>query len=69
VGYSKKGKVVEALKTCLRPETQLLGKRFSAELADASVRQSDKSLGLNVSVVAFQKVAEDNRPRNWYENF
>lgn len=69
VAYTPKGKTVEALKTCLRPLAKLLGKRLSTELVDDSVRRSDKSLGLNASVVAFQKIAEDNRPWNWYENF
>jgi predicted O-methyltransferase YrrM len=69
VPFSRRTKAVEAIKICMQPVNRLFGKRLSAELFDASVRRSDKSLGLNSSIVAFQKFAEDNRPWNWYENF
>ncbi|RZK76756.1 MAG: hypothetical protein EOO92_14115 [Pedobacter sp.] len=69
VPYSKKGVAVEALKSCLRPVAKLLGRRLAAELVDASVVRSDRSLGLDASVIAFQKMTEDIRPWNWYENF
>jgi predicted O-methyltransferase YrrM len=69
VPYSTKGKAVEALKILLHPLSKLLGKRISSELMDASVLNTDRSLGLNASVIAFQKIGEDNRPWNWFENF
>ncbi|RYG40441.1 MAG: class I SAM-dependent methyltransferase [Chitinophagaceae bacterium] len=69
VKYSTKGKAVEIVKTAFRPLSKLFGKRIAVEMIDASVVNSDTSLGLNSSVIAFQKVGEDSRPWNWYENF
>ncbi|NTS43789.1 class I SAM-dependent methyltransferase [Flavisolibacter sp. BT320] len=67
--YSTKGKAVELLKNVLRPFSKLVGSRLAAEMIDASVVRSDRSLGLNSSVIAFEKIEEDRRPWNWYENF
>jgi predicted O-methyltransferase YrrM len=66
---SGRTKVREAVKYILRPIIKLLGKRLSAEIFDASVVRSDRSLNLNTSVIAFQKIGEDNRPWNWFESF
>lgn len=69
VSYLKKVRVLEALKSAVRPAAKLMGKKISGEFMDASVLQSDRSLGLDCSVVAFQKIADDERPWNWFEPF
>ena len=67
--FSRKPRMIEAMKTMIRPVSKIIGARLSGEIFNASVLQSDKSLQLNASVIAFQKLAEDDRTWNWYKNF
>lgn len=69
VEYSSKTKVLETTKDVLRPLIKLFGNSLSQEFVNASLLKSDRFLGLNASVVAFQKVAEDRRQWNWFQNF
>jgi hypothetical protein len=47
----------------------LLGKNNAAVILDDSVLRSNRSLGLNASMMAFQKVGEDSRRWDWYSKF
>lgn len=69
VRRSGKAKALETAKACLGPISKLIGKRLAGEFVNAGVVYSDKSLGLDSSVVAFQKIEEDKRTWNWFERF
>lgn len=45
------------------------GKKVAAELYNPKLLRSDKELGLHSSMIAFKKIAADERPWNWYANF
>jgi predicted O-methyltransferase YrrM len=47
----------------------LVGAKVSNELFNSKLLKSDRHLNLDCSMVAFQKVSDDQRPWNWYENF
>lgn len=66
---TSKGKLLDGLKAVLRPLSKVMGKRLSAEVWSASVINPDRFMGLNASVIAFQKISEDRRPWNWFEPF
>jgi predicted O-methyltransferase YrrM len=69
INLSGRAKVLQRIKTCMKPVLKLVGRRIAGELFEASVIRSDKELWLDSSVVAFQKIGEDNRPWNWFERF
>jgi hypothetical protein len=69
VSYSRKMQLLEAFKLAVRPLAKMMGNKVSGELMNASILHSDRALGLNCSVVAFQKIGEDQRPWNWFEPF
>jgi predicted O-methyltransferase YrrM len=66
---SGRGRAVEHFKSFLRPIAKTLGRQISGQIFDSSVVLSNERLGLISSVAAFQKISDDNRPWNWYENF
>jgi len=69
VQRSSSRNILELVKSIIRPVAKLFGKKVSNHLFSSSLLISDTSLGLNSSMVAFQKIAEDNRPWNWHEEF
>lgn len=42
---------------------------FRKQIFNPALLQSDRKVNLDASMIAFQKVAEDNRTWNWYEEF
>ncbi len=42
---------------------------FRKQIFNATFLNSDRHVNLDASMIAFQKVAEDNRSWNWYEEF
>jgi predicted O-methyltransferase YrrM len=47
----------------------LTGAKVAAELFNSKLLKSDKHLNLDCSMIAFKKIAADERDWNWYENF
>jgi hypothetical protein len=47
----------------------LLPKKLRYEIFSASINKTDQQLHLNTSMMALQKVKEDEREWFWYENF
>lgn len=66
---SKSRKIIEFIKSLIRPFALAFGKKIAFEIFSANLLISDTSLGLDSSMVAFRKIAEDDRPWNWHINF
>lgn len=66
---SKSRRMFETGKSFIKPISKLFGQRLSREFFSPQFLESDKSLGLDASMIAFKKISEDTRPWNWYENF
>lgn len=49
--------------------TRILPKRLRNDLFSETVINPDSSLGIDCSMVAFKKIAQDERPWNWYAPF
>jgi predicted O-methyltransferase YrrM len=47
----------------------ITGQKIAAELYNPKLLRSDKALSLNSSMIAFKKIAADQRDWNWYANF
>jgi predicted O-methyltransferase YrrM len=47
----------------------LTGAKVASELFNSKLLKSDKHLNLDCSMIAFKKIAADERDWNWYENF
>jgi predicted O-methyltransferase YrrM len=70
VNYTQKRKFFEAaIKKPLGFITNLFPHKLRYELFSASINKTDQQLHLNTSMIALQKVSEDDRQWHWYENF
>lgn len=68
--YSPKRKIFDSvIKTPFRLLAKLFPQKLKHEFFSASVITSDKKLHLNSSMVALQKVKEDERTWDWYKEF
>jgi predicted O-methyltransferase YrrM len=47
----------------------MMGDKISKEIFNSRVLRSDRKLNLDCTMIAFRKIAEDQRPWNWYANF
>ncbi len=47
----------------------LMGRKISEEFFNSKVIRPDSNLHLDCTMIAFRKVAEDDRPWNWHKNF
>lgn len=66
---SKSRNVIESLKSVIKPFAKIFGEKISYEFFSSRLLKIDKDLGLNASMIAFEKIAEDERPWNWHKNF
>lgn len=62
-------KVFDAVKATVKAFSNIFPDRWRNELFDGSVLISDNKLKLRSSMVAFQKIAEDDREWNWWKSF
>jgi len=62
-------KIFDRFKSFIGLFSRTIPYKWRNELFDGSVLASDKKLGLRSSMVAFQKVEEDNRAWNWWASF
>lgn len=62
-------KMFDALKATMKVFSYVLPGKWRSELFDGSVLISDDKLKLKSSMVAFRKIAEDNREWNWWKCF
>lgn len=62
-------KIFEGFRSAIRPISRLFGKKIAPEIFSANLLTSDAFLGLNSSMIAFRKIAEDDRPWNWHKSF
>lgn len=70
VSYGAKRELFNSiLKKPLSGVASLFPKKMRNEMFSASIISSDKKLHLNTSMIALQKVKEDDRPWYWYEDF
>lgn len=70
VNFTGKRKIFEsAFKKPLSFIANLFPHKLRYELFSASINRTDKKLHLNTSMIALQKVKEDDRQWYWYENF
>jgi predicted O-methyltransferase YrrM len=68
--YSKKREMFNSLfKKPIGAVANLFPKNIRNEVFSGGIIASDKKLHLNTSMIALQKVKEDDRQWNWYENF
>ena len=62
-------KVVDTFKKSVGLVSGLMPSRLRSEVFDGSVLKSDPQLGLTSSMIAFEKVHEDEREWNWWKPF
>ncbi len=68
--YSAKKELFELLvKSPLRLVSKLLPEKLKYDVFSSAVITSDKRRGLNASMIALQKVKEDERSWNWFKEF
>lgn len=69
VDLSIQRKALKTIKSIIKPFAKISEEKISYEIFSASLLKNDISLGLNASMIAFEKIAEDQRPWNWHKNF
>ena len=62
-------KMFDGFKRSVQLVSKLVPSRMKSELFDGSVIKTDQQLGLTTSMVAFEKVSEDEREWNWWKPF
>jgi predicted O-methyltransferase YrrM len=62
-------KIFDGVKQTVNAISAILPKKLRTELFEGGVIKSDKKLGLRSSMVAFRKIADDNREWNWWKPF
>ena len=62
-------KAFDTFKRSVQLASKLVPSKMRLELFDGSVLKSDQQLGLTTTMVAFEKVGEDEREWNWWRPF
>lgn len=62
-------RMVDAVRTGVGALAQAISPRLAREFLSPESIRSDRDLGLFSSMAVFKKIADDDRPWNWYESF
>lgn len=64
-----KGVVYDSIINCFRPLTLLFPQKMCYRIFSDNLIRSDRKLGLNCTMLALKKTAEDTRRWDWYKDF
>jgi len=64
-----KRKIYEKAIQLLSLPKYLMGRKIAGEFFNSKALKPDRSVHLDCTMIALKKVAEDQRPWNWHENF
>lgn len=67
--HSTKRNMAENIKKLTALAAKIIPAKLRHEIFSPELLKSDKQLGIDVSMIALKKTAEDQRPWNWYQKF